>query len=1332
MKNLLRISYIILGIWLICTAQASARKLVPAPLSFAAEPLPFAAALPSKEITVLHQDKEGFLWIGTTHGLARFDGHETALFKSDYFHPNLLTHNYITPITDNERYVCIGTKSGLNLFDKQTWRLFPAPHREFQQTEIKYQAADRKGQVWIATAQALYRCDKNLNILSHYALGAGVNAIYEDLSGRIWVLTWGKGIYLWNSLKDTFRTYPKVGTDNIPFVLYQDHAGRYWLGTWGNGLYRFYPDESEENMYIRQPARGNVCYDITQDAQTGRLWTLTYDALQVFDCSPDGVLQPMANPLPAIDRNRMYSTILNDHDGNLWLGAFDAGYFLTPPPEEFRYHSLPSIKANTEFDANLNCIVEDGEGILWFNQERYGVGLYNLNTGTSTLADLPLRTSIEVNRLCLSHRKNSVWMSSSFVPVVFRAQREDMQFHFTDTLKLTDCDAEAGTVTKLLEDKHENLWILTERQLYVKPRNSTQVFKLSNQQSGTGHITENTKGNTGSIAEDTEGNVWLGSSSGQLYQLKLMPKGVVVQARYSSPRFFHPQNTIRNMCGDNRNRLWISTSLSGVYCFDPQTKMFTDYTTACQTSGAPILNLLLRGEELWIITPNAVIRHNLIHHTNRTYSTQDKHIPIHTFRNSAACWSNNGMLYAGGHGGLLAINPLAQTRPEHHHKVELADIRIDGQSAVYSTQPHSVKQKTVHVLPATSKQIEFSFSNLNFAASQYTRYAYRIKELNAEWTTLKSGQHTVTYNHIPKGKYTLQVALAEHEERPMGSISSYTLIKQAAWFETGSAYGCFFVVLLALVWLIAYRYAKYLQDKNRLQLKKELTQAKIEYFTNVSHELLTPLTVLSCLVDEIERKLPYETEFVSMMRENVTRLRKLIKQVLDFRKVEKKSLPLQVTYGDIASFIRCIGQANFELLAQKKQIGFHIDISPDNIYGFFDADKLEDILFNLLSNAVKYTSSQKHIGIRARLQATASRKTIRIEVWDEGIGIATEEQAKVFTRFYRSPQSSGGESNGIGLALTRELVSLHHGELILQSQLRQGSCFTVLLPLDKDSFAQEEFLHETDTTFATENLQKTPVSSACILVVDDNPEILQVIQTILKDRYHMLGARSATQAQTILQDTSVDLIICDLMMPGINGLEFCTSLKHDFNTSHIPLIILTAQHTEEARTACYEAGADGFLNKPFETSTLLARIENLLHQYRLQQLRFQHHQDTDNSNLHYQDADKKFLNEMVKAVETHLTDTDFRLEVLAAELHLSKSTMNRKIKSMTGLPPMDFVKNIRMKSACRLLRKGGGQSISEIAYAVGFNDPKYFAKCFKEEFGITPTQYQQRPSDQTP
>lgn len=1278
--------------------------------TYRAAPLPFASALPSKEITALHQDREGFLWIGTTNGAARYDGYATAVFKSDHSHPSRLTNNHITFITDTEHYVFVGTRNGLNIFCKATWSWTAPQDGPFARADIKHVYADSRARLWIATQQYLYRCNEKLHVARRYALGGTVTSVYEDRGGQIWALAWGgKGLFRHDEPTDRFLPLPPVGRDNIPFVLYQDRDRRYWLGTWGDGLYRFYPQKSGEEMYERQDVPGDIYFDIEQDDRNGWLWTLSFDALHVYRY--DGRLRPCPSPA-SFDRSRMFSTVLKDHEGNLWLGAFDAGFRLTFPPAGVQGHTLPFIKRETGADPNLNCLHEDDEGVVWFNQDRQGLGFYDPATGQYALHPYPQPRPIEVSHITRAQGQHAAWVSSPYVPVVFRAERRGLKLHFTDTLRLPA----SSTVTSLCEDRRHRLWISTDRQLLV--------CQPDDRASGAPAVVRET--GIYALTEGHDGRIWMADADGSLLCNHVPSPETSAEGTKSYPIPVDARHLpVRHICAAPNGLVWVATNLGGLLCLDTRTGTWTDHTEACLPDMPPILYLGCRDSLLWAITPGYVVCYHPARRTRQVYDTGSQLFPIQTFRDHTAGMSPDGVLYAGGHGGLVAIDTRKPATAASTYPMTLSDLRVEGKSLLSGPAPRGQMENRTILLPPTATRMEFLFSAFDYSQPENLRMAYRLEGLDTATVMALKGDNRISYDRLPKGTYTLRVWSTDENGKATGKPGTYTLIKQPAWFETWTARLLYALAGLSLLACMVVLYARRIRKKNARLLREEMTRIKMEYFTNMSHELLTPLTILSCLSDEIEQNSPAGSPVARSMRDNVNRLRKLIRQVLDFRKIEQKRLPLQVRYGDVASFVGHIGRADFTLLAQKKDIDFRMDLEPEEAYGFFDADKLEEMLFNLLSNAIKYTPPGHAVGIRLRVAGNDAGKRLHLDVWDEGPGIAPEEQDKVFTRFYRSPHGTGAESNGIGLSLARELAALHHGTLTLQSSEGKGCCFTLEIPLDETAYSAEERGGAADAAPPSVGTAQTqePDARPTLLIVDDNAEITDSIARLTGQRYRILPAHSAAEAAPLLQEQNIDLMVCDLRMPGMSGLDFCRTIKGDLATSHIPVVILTAQDSDATRAACYEAGADGYVAKPFDLQVLTTRIDNLLHQYRQHNRQFLHTPDMNADSLPYQDRDKAFLEDLVAAVESHLADSGFKLDSLSSELRLSKSTMNRKIKAMTGLTPMDFVKGVRLRSACRLLREGK-MTVSEIAYTVGFSDPKYFAKCFKEEYGQTPSQFQ--------
>jgi DNA-binding response OmpR family regulator len=476
-----------------------------------------------------------------------------------------------------------------------------------------------------------------------------------------------------------------------------------------------------------------------------------------------------------------------------------------------------------------------------------------------------------------------------------------------------------------------------------------------------------------------------------------------------------------------------------------------------------------------------------------------------------------------------------------------------------------------------------------------------------------------------------------------------------------------------------------------------------------------------------------------MMKTNVKRLKRLIQQILVFRKSESGNLKLKIYQNDIIAFIKNICQSGFQPLIIGKKIDFSIHTKEESFMAYFDPDKLDKVLYNLLSNAFKYTPKEGSISLKISFINRQNETIMRLSVADTGEGIAEEDLPHIFERFYTGTASDPSQSHGIGLSLTNELLQIHKGSIEVKSQLGEGSVFTIEIPVTKEAYSEAEFLEEEEilpvnlieqgdiilSEGTSEGEEFEIDNDYTILVVEDNMELKKLLVDNFAKKYEVFSAENGVQALEIINNRKIDLVISDVMMPEMDGLTFCKTLKNDMVTSHIHVLMLTAKNSTNDRIECYNAGADAYIAKPFELRVLIARVNNLIRKRRLKIENFQHNQEINISSMEYSSIDAEFLKQAVAKVELRLSDITFDYDQFALDMGSSKSTLHRKLKSLTGLAPGEFIRNIRLKHASKMIQKNVG-NISEIAYAVGFNDPKYFARCFKTEFGRTPTEFQER------
>ena len=572
-----------------------------------------------------------------------------------------------------------------------------------------------------------------------------------------------------------------------------------------------------------------------------------------------------------------------------------------------------------------------------------------------------------------------------------------------------------------------------------------------------------------------------------------------------------------------------------------------------------------------------------------------------------------------------------------------------------------------------------------------------------------------------------------------------TVVVLPPFWATWWAY-LLYVIIVSVIGVSIYRTAKNrILLRNALRLREiekakaeELNHAKLQFFTNITHELLTPLTIISATVDELKTQAPSHNDLYTVMNSNIQRLIRLLQQILEFRKAETGNLKLRVSPGDIAAFVKNAAES-FQPLVKKRKIHFSFLCDPESMIGYFDMDKLDKILYNLLSNAAKYNKEDGFIQVSLSYDET-DKDFVLLKIKDNGKGISKEKQKNLFKRFYEGDYRKFNTiGTGIGLSLTKDLVELHGGTISVESEVDHGTEFMVRIPIERSYYDEEQIDDEAISLMqnpvnyedtqedADVETQEVTIKANTILLVEDNGELLHLMTKLLSREYNVFTAQNGKEGIAVLEKEDVDLIVSDVMMPEMDGIEFCKYVKGHLEMSHIPMILLTAKNKEEDRAEAYEIGADAFISKPFNLTVLHARIRNLL-KYKERMARdFKNQIVFEVKDLNYTSLDEDFIQRAIHCVNNHLEDPNFDQAQFADEMRTSKSTLYKKLKSLAGLNTSSFIRNVRLKAACRIMEeKGTNVRVSELAYAVGFNDPKYFSSCFKKEFDMLPSEYIER------
>ena len=1297
---------------------------------------PFFYQLSSNEIFDIYQDRTGYLWIGTTNGLARYDGYGLQTFRSDYKNLNLLSDNSIVCITDNNAYVWIATRKGLNLYDKQTCRILPFPDERLRTQVIDYIVTDKTETTWVGSGGKIYKCDSTAHAIQEYELSSAsgkrsnINSIYVDREGQVWILS-SAGLFRYDRQTNSFVNYPPLGRSNSTFTMFQDKSGNYWIGTWGEGLWQFFPDKAGEECYKRHhvlnPRSAEtepIFFSMTQDDTFGYLWLLSYGGLYALQHTDEGTLEQV-DIHDLVDTQMMYTRICKDREGNLWLASYDMAYTIFFDNSNIDNYRLHQFKEQTGWDANLLNLCVDGNNVMWMSQDRYGLCLYDLSR--ELFADVSKTANLgEADILIKSASKPGVWASIRGVTRLMRLTCQEMKVRVEEDVDLSKLIERQEAIKELVEDRDGNLWIATWNNVYVKHPGDRSLI-----------IQDASLPVMSSLASDMQGKIWGVSVDKQIYRLHYADGKINHEPEGSFSAYFYEKEGVKNICVDEEGCLWVISSLGKIFKSDKEKQTFENMPLDDVIDNCSVLGLLADKGYVWIVTNKKVLRYDIYRKVYTDYTTSDENVLVDVFRYRAFSVDGRGGLYAGGHRGFTHIRSgdALSVGKVYPHPV-ITDVKVGDKSVFF---PYASEKNTVESisLNPNDRNIEIFFSPLQYSLNTKLRAAYKLEGVDREWVVLNNDKYSAFYNQLKKGVYKFRLKLEYEQGKWTEDEVLLTLEKRPAFYETWFA-SLVYILLTGLCFYTVIRlYMRRIRLKNEVKLQEELTRTKLIYFTNVSHELLTPLTVISCISDYLDQKAPAMQQQTVMLRANVDKLKRLIQQVLDFRKMDVGKLKLNVSEGDINEFILNICRINFLPLAGKKNITLEPRIHIEEGAGYLDFDKLDKILHNLLSNAIKYTPENKRIVVEAWAEAgEENHRMLLLKVKDEGIGIPAKEIEHVFTRFYSSRKNRGIESNGIGLSLTKDLVNLHHGTIVVESVQGQGTCFTVKLPIDKESYTTDELVDETmvlpsapdgqyseDCTVSSDDADKLT-----LLLIDDNTELLSMMREIFKERFTVLTAVDGWHAWEKLNNNEVDVILCDVMLPDVNGWELCTRIKGDMRFNHIPVIILTAKNGIDDRVASYEAGADGYIAKPFELKILFARVDNLIRSSKMRQAAFRKEENINLEGLAYPSADKQFLQSIIDSIEQHLEESEFDLEHLSTEMNMSKSTLYRKIKSMTGMTPLDFVRNVKMKRACMMLL-ARTLNISEIAYAVGFSSPKYFTKCFKEEFGVTPTEYLQKQGE---
>jgi len=799
---------------------------------------------------------------------------------------------------------------------------------------------------------------------------------------------------------------------------------------------------------------------------------------------------------------------------------------------------------------------------------------------------------------------------------------------------------------------------------------------------------------------------------------------------------------------DSRGLVWVGTR-NGLNLFEPATRSFRVFREDNGLGNNYVLSLIEDDEHnIWIGTPGGLSKLVITEVSPRSsgndrfsfsftnYGESDG-LQGSAFHENAATKTAAGELVFGGLQGFILFQPSKISKDSNVPKVIFTDFQLFNRSV-----PIGESRKGDVVLPAAISRVSeitlkpynnifsIEFAALNFFHPEKTKYKYKLEGFNKDWLTTEGTQRSVTFTNLDPGDYSFQVIPSNSDGVWGDHATTIRIHVLPPFWKSTTAMVLYFAFimggLLFVRWLTVSRLKmnfKIHSEKLEAQRMHELDTMKIKFFTNVSHEFRTPLTLIITPLEKLISKASGDDEAqLQLIHRNARRLLNLVNQLLDFRKVEVQEVKLNPSEGDIIGFIKYLVYS-FSDLSEKKNVHLSFNTTVAQLETIFDQDKVEKILFNLLSNAFKFTPEGGSVRVELSLKEKEGLNFLLTKVIDTGIGIPADKHQKIFERFFQNdlPENLVNQGSGIGLAITWEFVKVHGGTIDLESEPDKGSCFTVMLPITRlESETVMDYVRGADDEEISGDAGKN--GKPVILLVEDNEDFRFYLKDNLKDSYAIVEASTGKAGLQKATAAIPDLIVSDIMMPEMNGIEMCRKIRTDVLTSHIPVILLTARAAEEQKIEGFDAGANDYITKPFSFEILQSRIKNLLNQREKSQKQFQKHFDVKASEMEITSLDEKLIKRAIQVVEQNIMEPDFSVEDLSQELGMSRVYLYRKLISLTGKSPLEFVRTIRLQQAAQLLEKSD-LNVSEVAYRVGFNNPKYFAKCFKEEYKVLPSAY---------
>ena len=1325
----------------------------------------------------VYQDDRNFMWFGTGDGLNRYDGYNFTVYKHVPADTTTISNSLINCITgDKSGNIWVGTTNGLNCFDPSTEqfkRYFHIPDsNSISNNYVKSLFMDSNGHLWIGTDYGLNRLDISTGRFTNYDFDGKLNdsriyCILEDSSGDFWVASRKAGLLRFNPESFQYTQYNhhpsdpySISSDHV-YSLYEDSKKQLWVGTWEYGVNRFNREtEKFERLKTKKDGTGlnNEQIRCIIENKDGNIWIGTFEGLNIYNTKTDRFTYCLRHN--NVSGSLSYNTInylYEDRAGSIWLGTFGGGVDLYNP--SFSQFKLIDPKTIANHDYGYVGSIVEHNWKIWIGTEGGGLACYDLKTNDYKYYGLSdptneIVSSNTIRDLCVD-RNNKLWIGTYAAGIsTFDLSTQKFERHFDKSNGIDN-----NIVNDIHEDSNGNIWVgsNSEEGIHFKNRDGNKFTAGFSLNADGQHINLPW---IRAIAEPAANEFWFGSI---YYGLFICKDGQI--KNISTGNSDITSDYISVITKDSKDRVWVGTYGGGVNIFDRENRIISSLTVA---DGLPNDNICSIIEDslanMWISTISGICHFNTTDSSFTNYSYQKGNFPIEILNLKSGLYASDGNIYFGGSNGLAYFSPKNILANEYIPPVTITQLFVNNkivkpfdETGILNTSVHNTAEIT---LTHDRTNISIEFAALNYIYPQNNQFMFYLEGYDNTWNE-PNFQRRATYTNLPSGQYTFRIK-ASNNSGAWNEQGAQLLIRilPPPW-KTWWAYCLYFIVLVAVTYTVMHYFMAKIKYRNEIMLKQlekatleQTHQMRINLFTNFSHELRTPLTLildpLKKILSDSSLPVTYQ-DSLQLIYKNAKRILTLVNQLMDFRKQESGHLKIKVQEGDVVKFIREI-TIIFRELTHTRNIRLQFHCIEKEIRMYFDPFLLEKVLYNILSNAVKNTPEngviQVGIGFRSHNKAFSSihpkqkpslpqaSSYVEIVIKDTGKGISQDDLEKIFDPFFQVDEhgTAGVYGTGIGLYITKGIVELHHGVIWAESKPYEGATFKIILPIELSLYKKEE-LASKENNYIIENkpdiidshfskdIETPPIKgNPLILIVDDNAEIRSYISAHLKSEFITYEAENGDTALQLAQKLIPDLIISDIMMPVMDGLELSRKLKSEIKTSHIPIILLTARSTILQIKEGLGTGADDYVSKPFDADLLKAKVKSLIDNRRRLKEAYIKSFNIDLPTQEITNIDEIFLERAYNFVKENIANSDLSIEEFGKQLFLSRTQLYRKIKALTGMSPSLFISTLRLKLAAELLFETS-LSVSEISYKVGFGTPSYFTTSFKRLYGVSPKEY---------